>query len=495
MKNTWRTMEVKDQCWAESEFLAARAPALSEWPTGKGVNLDEAIAYHRALPDHKVQAKQLARAKAEHATVLLPQLGQARLETMLNIIAFVEDECGMTDWNDSWFLILDAYSRKKRFDAVEGAINASRDSGQNMLSGYPAVNHGVEGFRRIVEASGHSAYLSTLDEDPRLCMEISIAGGATGFLAYDLHDVMQHSRDYPLDRRIHNHQYIARLAAYYTERGAPILGWAAGHNNGWETPGLKVAIVILQALVAARQGVKHISGSFGLTANVNQDVSALRLIARLIDEYLQRAGHADVSTYVGSYPHLGVWPVDVLQATAQMAWEAAVTRMAGAQFMYLKSPDEAASTPSREAIGAEVKIAKHMLNILGTFTLQTTDAMREEEEMIELEVRAIVDATLDLADGDAANGMIKAVERGVLDGVFSPWVHVKNRLLTVRDLEGAYRYLDHGALPLPRRVVDYHNAKIAERCKRSGRKADIDMVTEDLYHLARPVGTHVFSKL
>lgn len=495
MLSKWRTMEVQDRCWSEDEFLAQRAPALAEWPTGQGVDLEDAIAYHRALPDSKVQAKQLARAKAEGGIVVLPQLGQATLETMIDIIRFVEGECGMAEWNDSWFLILDAYSRKKRFQAVDQAIAASKKAGRNLLSGYPAVNHGVDGFRKLIEVSGHSAHLSTLDEDPRLCTEITFAGGATGYLAYDLHDVMQHSRDYPLDRRIHNHQYISRLAAYYTERGAPILAWPAGHHNGWEPPGIKIAIVLLQSLEAARQGVKHIACSFGLMGHVNQDVSALRVMARLVDEYLKRAGLEGVSTYVGTYPHLGVWPVDVLQASAQMAWEAAVTRMAGAHFVYLKSPDEAASTPSREGIGAEVKIAKHMLNILGTYKLGTTSAMREEEEMIELEVRAIVDAVLELADGDPSNGMIKAVERGVLDGVFSPWIHVKNRLLTVRDLEGAYRYLDHGGLPLPERVVRYHRAKIDERSKQSGKPADIDMVTEDLYYLARPVGSHVFSNL
>jgi glutamate mutase epsilon subunit len=44
-------------------------------------------------------------------------------------------------------------------------------------------------------------------------------------------------------------------------------------------------------------------------------------------------------------------------------------------------------------------------------------------------------------------------------------------------------------------VVRFHQAKIDERCKRTGKKADIEMVTEDLYHLAAPVGTHIFSKL
>ncbi len=495
MDKKWRTMDVKDERWSEVEFLSQRAQVLSEWPTGQEVDLDEAVSYHRALPDNKVQAKQLARAKSESNIVILPQLGQARLETMLDFIGFVENECGMQDWNESWFWILDAYSRKKRFDAVENAIIASKEQGQNLLSGFPAVNHGVKGFRQLIEATRHSAFLSTLDEDPRLCGEIAFAGGATGYLAYDLHDLLQHSRDYPLDRRIHNFQYISRLAAYYTDRGAPILAWPAGHNNGWEPPGMKVAMVILQAMEAARQGVKHIACSYGLTANIDQDVSSLRLIGRLVEEYLRNAGHTDVAVFSGSYPHLGVWPVDVLQATSMMAWEAAITRMSGAQFMYLKSPDEAASTPSREAIGAEVKIAKHMINILGSFKLESTPSMREEEEMIELEVRAIVDATLELADGDPSNGMIKAVERGILDAVFSPWIHAKNRLLTVRDLQGAYRYLDHGALPLPKQVIAYHKAKINERCRSTGQTANMDMVTEDLYYLARPIGTHVFSKL
>jgi len=487
-------MEVEDRRWGEDEFFAMRPAALAEWPTGAGVDLDDGIAFQLALPEHKVQAKQLARVKAEGSIMILPQLGQATLETMLRIIAFVESECGMSDWNDSWFLILDAYSRKKRFDAVENAINESRKAGVNLLSGYPAVNHGVEGFRRLVGASGHSAYVSTLDEDPRLVSEISFAGGATGYLSYDIHDVMQHSRDYPLDRRIHNHQYLCRLATYYTERGAPILAWPAGHNNGWEPPGVKIAMVVLQVLEAARQGVKHIACSYGLMANVDQDVAALRVMQRQVDRYLQLAGYRDIATYVGTYPHLGVWPVDVIQCASQMAWEAAVSRMGGAHFMYLKSPDEASSTPSMEGIGAEVKIAKHMINILGSFRLGSSGGVAEEEAMIDLEVRAIVDAVLDLADGDPSNGMIKAVERGILDAVFSPWIHVKNRLLTVRDADGAYRYLDHGALPLPEAVVRFHKAKIAAR-SRTGSRADIDMVTEDLYHLARPVGTHVFSKL
>ena len=198
----WRTMEVSDTRWDADYFLAERAGALGEWPTGREVDLDEAIRFHAALPAHKVQARQLARAKTEGSIVVLPQVGQARIETMLEIIRFVEGECGMSDWNDSWFVILDAYSRKKRFAAVDKAIKASQDAGVNLLSGYPAVNHGVAGFRQLLAASGHSLYLSTLDEDPRLSAEISLAGGGTGYLACDVPDLVQPSRDFPVDCRL-----------------------------------------------------------------------------------------------------------------------------------------------------------------------------------------------------------------------------------------------------------------------------------------------------
>ena len=116
-------MDVSDQRWEEDYFLAQRAGVLKEWPTGNEVDLEEALQYHKALPDHRVQAKQLARAKAEGGIMILPQLGQALMPTMLEFIRFVEGQCGMSDWNDSWFLILDAYSRKKRFDAVDKLVH------------------------------------------------------------------------------------------------------------------------------------------------------------------------------------------------------------------------------------------------------------------------------------------------------------------------------------------------------------------------------------
>jgi len=76
---------------------------------------------------------------------------------------------------------------------------------------------------------------------------------------------------------------------------------------------------------------------------------------------------------------------------------------------------------------------------------------------------------------------------GVLDAPFSPWVHIKGKILSVRDREGAFRYLDHGNLPFSKEIVDYHHQKIAERERVENRKAGYQMLVEDIAWLSKPI--------
>ena len=41
------TMKVTQQQWPLDRMLAERRQVLAQWPTGRGVDLEEAIAYHR----------------------------------------------------------------------------------------------------------------------------------------------------------------------------------------------------------------------------------------------------------------------------------------------------------------------------------------------------------------------------------------------------------------------------------------------------------------
>ena len=61
------------------------------------------------------------------------------------------------------------------------------------------------------------------------------------------------------------------------------------------------------------------------------------------------------------------------------------------------------------------------------------------------------------------------------------------KVLPARDIDGAIRYLDHGNIPLPREVAEYHRQKIEQRAKADGIKADIEMVINDVTYLSRTV--------
>ncbi len=76
--------------------------------------------------------------------------------------------------------------------------------------------------------------------------------------------------------------------------------------------------------------------------------------------------------------------------------------------------------------------------------------------------------------------MVKGVEIGVIDTVFSPWRFFKSKVLVVRDMRNAVRYLDAGNIPLPAEVREYHREKIADREHKEGTKANLDMVIKDI---------------
>jgi methylaspartate mutase epsilon subunit len=92
---------------------------------------------------------------------------------------------------------------------------------------------------------------------------------------------------------------------------------------------------------------------------------------------------------------------------------------------------------------------------------------------------------LELGDGDPLRGELRAVEAGVLDIPFPAWVHVKGKVLPVRDANGAMRYLDHGNLPFTQEIVRYHREKIRQRERTDGIKADMKMVADDITYLSK----------
>jgi len=59
----------------EDQFLEMSKEVLSQWPTGKEVNLEEAIEYQKGLPESKNFLKVTEKLHKEGKTVVFPTSG------------------------------------------------------------------------------------------------------------------------------------------------------------------------------------------------------------------------------------------------------------------------------------------------------------------------------------------------------------------------------------------------------------------------------------
>jgi methylaspartate mutase epsilon subunit len=465
---------------ADDQFLKIRKEeVLTQWETGKQIqDLEECIAAAKELSQGKSHALKLQAAKEAGIPVLMPQFGRALTEYTIEGLQHVETEGGLAP-NGIWIIFSDSYTRKLEFEKAAQGIERSKKEGMSMLNGGPIVNFGVEEARKIRRASLVPLTLNSTDEDGRLASEIALAAGWNGANTRSLQECISHCKDISLEDEIRINQYESRLAAIYTENGVPICTHNACNLTGYDSPGYRSFVVVSQSLLGAEQGIKYQFLENGLNMNLVQDIAMVNVTKRLCGEYCTRFGY-DVSFYTGGYPFLGAWPPRAEEADAMIAWNAIIPIMGGFDAAILKSQDEAFATPTKEGMASSVRLARHLLTIMGTQRMPDSEALRLEESMIELEVRTLMEMCLEAGGGDMAIGMCKGVEAGWVDTMLTPWKYNKGHVMVMRDAENAIRYLDPGDIPLPKEVREYHREKLAEREKKEGRKLDFSMVVKDL---------------
>ena len=472
--------------WDWDYFLEQRKEVLALWPAGKELQsrsaLEDAVAYHKQQPWWKYAALRNERALEEERIQIVPQVGHALVEQTVDHMRCSEDL-----GPDRWYVLTDTYTRKSQYQKAQDAVERSRKDGFSYLNGYPIVAHGIAGARAVNECTRAAIGSDNNDEDARLPAEITLAAGWTWGTIKSIEQLIQHSRDYPLDRNIHNCQYIDRLFGYFTEQGIPVLRRASANLPGWDSLGFKVTVSLLECLLSAAQGVKYIDLSLGLGMNLVQDTAALQSLGKLAREYLDKMDFADVKVYAWTYFYLGDWPPERGQMTGQIAWNAAVAALAGCNGMFIKSPDEAATTPTAEGFSEAALICSQVARLVAGQRVPEGEELKQERHMIEMEVRAVMDRILELGDGDVAVGSCRAMQSGVLDTMFSPYKYLVGKVKVVRDRRGALRYLDFGHIPLPREVVDYHRSRIAERETKEGARADLKWIIREATWASRPM--------
>jgi methylaspartate mutase epsilon subunit len=462
----------------EEEFLRTREKVLAMWPTGREVDLDEAIEFHKRQPDHKNFGKVAARLRQEGRTVVFPRAGTPIVEQ--------EIELNRTLYESGLPLIpvtLDSYCRLLRFDKAKQGLEDSIRTGQAKLNGYPTVVHGVKTTRRVVESSQAALNQRMTNLDKRLTAEIAFASGMTAGLQDFIQDFACYEKNSTLSDNIWHCQYVYRLVGYYAERGVSLtIDLDGTMPHGVFPLSVSIAGVIASALVAAEQGVKSIIPWSFMMGYLPQDIAWSRLTRRLVREYLDRFSYHDTEVpaqFISQIP-LFPYPQDMGSAFGFLNYSAMVAAMAQAEGVYLRTIDEAAGIPTKEAHAVSYRSAKWIFDVVReqklTFPLQE---VIEEERIAEIEVRALIEKVLEVGNGDVVVGLQRSFDLAYMDTPLSSNIHVKGKALGVRDLRGACRYLDFGDLPLPEEAREYNRKLIAERERVQGKKLDYHTLVDE----------------
>ncbi|MBI3374861.1 MAG: hypothetical protein HY017_24325 [Betaproteobacteria bacterium] len=121
-----------------------------------------------------------------------------------------------------------------------------------------------------------------------------------------------------------------------------------------------------------------------------------------------------------------------------------------------------------------------VLRMLADQKLAPIAEIAAEQAILEAETRAIVDRALELGEGDAALGAIRAIEAGVIDVPFSPHRSNANQALPARDWRGAVRLAQFGSVPIPKEIREHHEAELARRTSGRAQRAPWELLLADV---------------
>ncbi len=475
-------MELKDKILQNDEFYGLRKDVLKTWHTGEGVDLDDAIAYQKAIPKEKRFSEKLDYADANNITLIQPRAGVAVPEKHIELLKFLEDEGGA----DLLPSTIDSYTRLNRYEEAEKGIEESKVSGRSLLNGFPAVNHGVEICRQVTSSVKSPVQVRHGTPDARLLAEITTAGGFTSYEGAGISYNIPYSKNHSLEKTIYDWQYIDRLFGIYEEAGITINREPFGPLTGTLVPpSISSAVAVIESLLAARQGVKHITVGYGQCGNLIQDVAAIRSLKRMTNRYLKLHGFHDVKVTTVLHQWMGGFPQDEAKAFGVISWGATAAALSGVTKVIVKTPHEAMGVPTKEANAMGLRTTKQLVTMLKDQSFIDAPMVRAECEIIELEIEAIVNAVYELGNGDFAAGTVRAFEAGIIDIPFAPSKYNAGLVLPARDNDGAVRFLATGNLPFGKDILDFHQEKMAQRGKAENREVSFNMVVDDVYAIGK----------
>jgi methylaspartate mutase epsilon subunit len=346
-------------------------------------------------------------------------------------------------------LTIDSYTRHNQYDTAMQLLRRSEEEGKNYLNGYPLVNHGYQLTRDLYVNIDKPISLRHGTPDARLLVEVAIASGIAEIEGGGICYCLPYSEGFSLDRSILYWQYVDRVCAVNSTEELPIHRESFGPLTATLVPpAIALSIQIIEALLAAEQGVTSFAVSFGQTGSLIQDVATARVLKQLTRHYLNEFGFNSVRSYVVYHQWMGQFPAQREKAAALIASASVVASLIAADKIVVKTVDEAIGVPRMEINAEAVDIVRYVLRTFTCPESVTSPLIERESDLLESETRSILRAIFDMPGDVFWESVFRAFQLGYLDVPFSPHADNANKLLSMCDGTGSIRIANRGNVPI-----------------------------------------------
>lgn len=354
-------------------------------------------------------------------------------------------------------LTIDSNTRLNDYGTASKMLRLSEENDVDMLNGYPLVNHGYRTTRKMITHFNKPVSLRHGTPDARLLIETAIASGIFEIEGGPITYLLPYSKNFPLDKAFLYWKYVERVCANYSQLNEPINRESFGPLTATLVPpSITIVIQLLEMLLSLEEGVKSFSVSFAQNGSMNQDIVTAAVLKKMARYYAEQIDCADAAINLVYHQWMGAFPTNRDYAEQLINMSTVIASMVGADKIITKTREEAVGIPTKEANAKTVANTQYTLRILNGLP-NVVDA--EEEEILTLEVKAIMEAVFNDSADTLWRKVFNSIKNGIIDVPFSPHIINHNEMITVRDAKKNIRIIKRGNVPIPDRCYAYEKAQ------------------------------------
>ncbi|MCP4472893.1 MAG: methylaspartate mutase [Gammaproteobacteria bacterium] len=354
-------------------------------------------------------------------------------------------------------LTIDSNTRLNDYATAKKMLRLSEENDMDMLNGYPLVTHGYRTTRKMITHFNKPVSLRHGTPDARLLIETAIASGIFEIEGGPITYLLPYSKNFPLDKALLYWKYVERVCANYSRLNMPINRESFGPLTATLVPpAITIVIQLLEMLLSLEEGVESFSVSFAQQGSMNQDIVTGAVLRKLAKHYAAEIDCADAAIQLVYHQWMGAFPSKQDFAEQLINLSTVIASMVGADKIITKTREEATGIPTKEANAKTVADTQYCLGILNGLP---TIVDEQEEEILTLEVQAVMEAVFNDPADTLWRKVFNSIKNGIIDVPFSPHIINQNAMITIRDASRNIRIIERGNVPIPERSYDYERAQ------------------------------------